>query len=52
MSVRSLRRLASERCDRLVLIPHSDAAARGERVVDEALAHAVSGVATALRRRR
>jgi hypothetical protein len=52
VSVRSLRRLAGERGDRLVLIPHSDAAARGERVADEALAHAVSGIVTALRRRR
>ena len=49
-SVRSLRRLAAERCDRLVLIPHSDAAARGERLVDESVMHAVTGLASALRR--
>jgi len=52
VSVRSLRRLAGERCDHLVLIPHSNQAPRGERVADEALAYAVSGVVTALRRRQ
>jgi hypothetical protein len=50
-SVRDLRRLAAKRCERLVLIGHSDAAARGERVVDESVARALAGLATALRRR-
>lgn len=49
-SVRALRRLAARRCERLVLIGHSDAAARGARVVDESVARALTGLATTLRR--
>ena len=52
VSVRALRRLAGQRCERLVLIPHSDAVARGEPLVDEPIAHALAGLAPALRRTR
>ena len=52
VSIRSLRRLANGRCDRLVLIPHSAATARGEHVVDEPIVHALTGLARALRRTR
>jgi MinD-like ATPase involved in chromosome partitioning or flagellar assembly len=52
VSVRALRRLAGQRCERLVLIPHSDAIARGELVVDEPVLHALAGLAPALRRTR
>jgi cellulose biosynthesis protein BcsQ len=48
--VRRLHRLASRRCEGLIVIPHSVALARGERVVDEACMHAVGGIASALRR--
>jgi len=52
VSVRALRRLASDRCERLVLIPHSAAAARGERIADDATARALAGLAPTLRSRR
>ena len=52
VSVRALRRLAGQRCERLVLIPHSDAVARDELVVDEPVVHALAGLAPALRRTR
>jgi cellulose biosynthesis protein BcsQ len=48
--VRRLHRLAARRCDGLILIPHSVALARGERVVGEACVHAVAGIASMLRR--
>lgn len=50
VNVRTLRRLAARRCERLVLIPHSDAALRGERVVDDSVARALAGLASTLRR--
>jgi MinD-like ATPase involved in chromosome partitioning or flagellar assembly len=50
VSVRALRRLAARRCERLVLIPHSDAATRGELACDDAIAHALNGLARTLRR--
>jgi MinD-like ATPase involved in chromosome partitioning or flagellar assembly len=52
VSIRALRRLANRRCDRLVLIPYSAAAARGEHAVDEPIVHALTGLACALRRTR
>ena len=51
VSVRALRRLAAERCERLVLIPHSDSAANGEPVDDDAIARALDGLAPTLRSR-
>lgn len=48
--VRTLRQLARDRCERLVLIPHSRAVARGDRTIDEPVAHALTGLAAALRR--
>ncbi len=50
VSVRALRRLAAGRCDQLILIPRNEAAARGERVADEAVAHALAGLGPTLRR--
>lgn len=50
VSVRALRRLAAQRCERLVLIPHSAASARGELAGDDATAHALNGLARTLRR--
>ena len=50
VSVRSLRRLAAQRCERLILIPHSTTAARGEATADAGVAHALSGLAVTLRR--
>ena len=50
VSVRALRRVAAQRCERLVLIPHSDAAARGELACDDATAHALNRLAPTLRR--
>ena len=50
VSVRSLRRLAAQRCERLILIPHSTIAARGEPSADAGVAHALSGLAVTLRR--
>lgn len=46
-SVRALRRLAGARCDRLILVPHSEAAARGEP--DEPILRALTGLASILR---
>jgi hypothetical protein len=51
VSVRALRRLAAERCERLVLIPHSAAAAHGDRVDDDAVARTLDGLAPTLRSR-
>jgi cellulose biosynthesis protein BcsQ len=49
-SVRELRRLAGERCDRLVLVPHSDALARCEFFeVSAALGRALAGIGHVLR---
>lgn len=52
VSVRALRRLAASRCERLILVPHNDAAARGERLVDESVTRALAGLAPSLRDRR
>jgi hypothetical protein len=49
-SVRGLRRLAATRCERLVLVPHSDRLARGELNGDERIRRALTGLATTLRR--
>lgn len=49
VSVRALRRLAAQRCERLILIPHSDTAANGELSRDESVAHALAGLAPTLR---
>jgi len=51
VSVRALRRLAEERCDRLVLAPHSEALARGD-VADASatLGPALIGIAHFVRR--
>jgi Flp pilus assembly CpaE family ATPase len=50
VSVRALRRLATRRCERLILVPYNDAAARGERLVDESVKRALAGLAPSLRR--
>jgi hypothetical protein len=50
VSVRALRKVARHRCDRLVLIPHSEALARGERVVSDSTSRALTGLAATLRR--
>ncbi len=52
VSIRALRRLATGRCDRLILIPHSAATARGEHTVDQPIMHALTGLARTLRRTR
>jgi MinD-like ATPase involved in chromosome partitioning or flagellar assembly len=52
VSVRALRRLAAQRCERLALIPHSDVVARGERVDDHAVMRALAGLAPTLRSSR
>jgi hypothetical protein len=49
VSVRALRNVARQRCDRLVLIPHSDALARGEQVVSDSTNRALTGLAATLR---
>lgn len=51
-SVRALRRLAARRAERLVLIPHSAALARGESVLDEPIKRALTGLAPTLRKGR
>jgi hypothetical protein len=49
-SVRALRHLARQRCDRLVLIPHSEALARGDVAHgSEQLNRALTGLASILR---
>lgn len=50
VSVRALRHLASPRCERLILIPYSNTAARGEPSLDTPVAHALTGLAPTLRR--
>ena len=50
--VRAVRRLAHQRCERLVLIPHNAALARGERASDGDIADALTHLASALRRTR
>jgi hypothetical protein len=52
VSVRALRRLARVRCERLVLVPCSDAPVRGGAAVDDAMVHALEGLAPTLRSRR
>jgi len=50
-SVRELRRLADDRCERLVLAPHSDGLARGElSEASAALGRALAGIGHVLRR--
>jgi hypothetical protein len=52
-SVRALRRLASQRCERLVLAAHSDALADGQLpVFDSRLSRTLTGLAHTLRRDR
>ena len=52
-SVRALRRLAADRCERLVLAPYSDAAARGDHAnPSQHLDRTLTGVAPILRRTR
>jgi hypothetical protein len=50
VSVRALRKVARQRCDRLVLIPHSAALARGEQGASDATSRALTGLAATLRR--
>lgn len=51
VSVRALRRLAAERCDRLVLAPHSEALARGDLTDgSRTLSRALMGIAHVVRR--
>jgi hypothetical protein len=53
VSIRALRRLAGERCDRLVLAPHSEALARGDLTdPSAALSRALTGIVQVVRRRR
>jgi hypothetical protein len=47
-SVRALRRLARERCDRLVLIPHDEGLARGEKSTSDRAGDALTGIAPLL----
>jgi hypothetical protein len=49
VSVRALRRLAKQRCDRLVLIAHDHALPNGEPSGGESIMCALSGLAPALR---
>jgi hypothetical protein len=49
--VRSLRRLAAQRCEQLVLIPYSEPLARGQRSDDERTLRALTALGTTLRRR-
>lgn len=52
-SVRALRRLAAQRCERLVLAPHSDALPRGDLADPSAhLDRTLTGIAHVLRRTR
>jgi hypothetical protein len=44
-----LRRLVSERCDRLILVPHSEQIAGGDPAGDERLRRALTGLAATLR---
>lgn len=52
VSVRALRRLAARRAERLVLIPHSAALARGATDIDEPIKRALTGLAPILRKGR
>ena len=49
-SVRALRRLARQRCDQLVLIPHDEGLARGETTASSRARDALTGIAPLLRR--
>ena len=49
-SVRALRRLARERCDQLVLVPHDEGLARGEPATNDRARDALTGIAPFLRR--
>jgi cellulose biosynthesis protein BcsQ len=49
-SVRALRRLARQRGEQLVLIPHDEGLARGETTTSDRARHALSGIARLLRR--
>lgn len=50
ISVRTLRRLARQRCEQLILVPHDEALARGEAVVGDGARHALVAIAPFLRR--
>lgn len=52
VSVRALRKLARSRCRQLVLIPHDEALAHGQRTTCDATLRAVAGMAPILRSRR
>lgn len=52
VGVRTFRRLAHARCERLVLVPHSDALMRGSGDVDAAVVGALEGLAPTLRNGR
>jgi hypothetical protein len=53
VSIRALRQLAGERCDRLVLAPHSEALAHGDLTDSSgALSRALIGIAQVVRRHR
>lgn len=49
LAVRTVRRAIRGRCDRLVLVPYSAEIARGDLSPNEAIAHAITGIATSLR---
>lgn len=49
VSVRAIRRTTRGRYQRLALVPYSERLARGELDVDDSIAHAIGGIATALR---
>ena len=49
-SVRALRRLARQRCEQLVLIPHDEGLARGETTTSDRARDALAGIAPLLRR--
>lgn len=49
LSVRAVRRAVRGRCDRLVLVPYSEEIARGGLSPNEAIAHALTAIATPLR---
>lgn len=49
VAVRTVRRAVRGRCDRLVLVPYSAEIARGDLSPNEAITHAITGIATSLR---
>jgi MinD-like ATPase involved in chromosome partitioning or flagellar assembly len=50
VSVRTMRRLAAARCERLVLVPYDDGVARDARHISNATAHALAAIGAVLRR--